>query len=187
MADYAEDYEEDEQEYEQEYEEGEEEGEEEGSGSKKKLLLVIGIVLVFLIGGAAGAYFAGLFDSLIEGGRKTEDTVGGSDYDTRDGAELFYKDFPDILTNLNEESKKKVGVRIKIVLELRNAEDLLRINLFLPKVHRDIQAFIKDQKVVELQGTEGMQRIREELLTRLNKVFAPSKIKDIYFKEMLVR
>ncbi len=188
MADYIEDYEKkDEPEYDEpEYDEEEyEEEEEEGDGNKKKLFLVIGIVLVFLIGGVAGAYFAGLFDSFLEGG--TGDAVGTSDYGTSDGAELFYKDFPEILINLNEKSQKKIGVRIKIVLQLRNGEDLLRIDPFIPKVHKDIQVFIQNQKAVNLKGTEGMQRIREELLTRLNRAFVPSKIKDIYFKEMLVR
>ena len=164
----------------------EDEGEE-GGGSKKKLFLIIGVVSVLLIGGVAGAYFTGLFDSLMGGDKKAEETTGEEEYDARDGAELIYKDFPDILTNLNDGRRKKIGVRIKIVLQLNNEEDFLRIDTLLPRVHDGIQAFIRDQKALDLQGTAGIQRIREELLTRLNKAFAPSKIKDIYFKEMLVR
>jgi flagellar FliL protein len=159
----------------------------EGGGSKKKLFLIIGVVSVLLIGGVAGAYFTGLFDSLMGGDKKAEETTGEEEYDARDGAELIYKDFPDILTNLNDGRQKKVGVRIKIVLQLNNEEDFLRIDTLLPRVHDGIQAFIRDQKALDLQGAAGIQRIREELLTRLNKAFAPSKIKDIYFKEMLVR
>jgi flagellar protein FliL len=180
----------DEEDYEDEEDESEDDegGEdEEGGGSKKKLFLIIGVVLVLLIGGVAGAYFAGLFDSLMGADKKTEDAAAGGDDDTRDGAELIYKDFPDILTNLNEGRRKKVGVRIKIVLQLNNAEDALRIDALLPRIHDGIQVYIRDQKAVDLQGAAGMQRIREELLTRLNRAFAPSKIKDLYFKDMLVQ
>jgi flagellar FliL protein len=172
---------------ESEDDDSEEDEDEEGGGSKKKLFLIIGVVSVLLIGGVAGAYFTGLFDSLMGGDKKAEETTGEEEYDARDGAELIYKDFPDILTNLNDGRRKKIGVRIKIVLQLNNEEDFLRIDTLLPRVHDGIQAFIRDQKAVDLQGAAGIQRIREELLTRLNKAFAPSKIQDIYFKEMLVR
>ncbi len=39
----------------------------------------------------------------------------------------------------------------------------------------------------DLKGSAGMYRLREELLTRVTLVAAPSKVSDILFKEMLVQ
>jgi flagellar protein FliL len=173
-----------------EQEDGDEDGDEdedgggEGGGSKKKLFIIIGIVVILLIGGGAGAYFAGLFDSSPD----TEKTAEGeAEAEGGEGAEIIYKEFPDILTNLNEGRRKKVGVRIKVVLELASEEESLRMDSIMPKVHDGIQVYIRAQKSEDLKGAAGMQRIREELLARLNKAFAPTKIRDLYFKEMLVR
>jgi flagellar protein FliL len=160
------------------------EGEEGGGGSRKKLFIIIGIVVILLIGGAAGAYFAGLFDS----SSSTEKSAGGEpESEGGEGVEVIYKEFPDILTNLNEGRRKKVGVRIKVVLELASEEESLRMDSIMPKVHDRIQVYIRAQKLEDLKGSAGIQRIREELLAMLNKAFAPTKIRDLYFKEMLVR
>ncbi|MBT3766783.1 MAG: hypothetical protein HOB79_13750 [Rhodospirillaceae bacterium] len=186
MADDDENDDEDESEDDDELEDGDEDedGEGGGGGSRKKLFIIIGIVVVLLIGGGAGAYFAGVFDSSPETGKSAD---GEAEAESGEGVEVIYKDFPDILTNLNEGRRKKVGVRIKVVLELGSEEESLRIDSILPKVHDSIQVFIRGQKSNDLKGAAGMQRIREELLTRLNKAFAPTKIRDLYFKEMLVK
>lgn len=174
----------DENDDEDESEEDEEDENGEGGGSRKKLFIIIGIVVVLLISGGVGAYFAGLFDSAEEVEKTAE---GEAEAEGGEGVEIIYKDFPDILTNLNEGRWKKVGVRINVVLELANEEQSLRLDAIIPKVHDGIQVYIRGQKPNDLKGAAGMQRIREELLARLNKAFAPTKIRDLYFKEMLVR
>ena len=155
----------------------------EGGGSRKKLFIIIGAVVVLLIGCGAGAYFAGLFDAE----EQTKESAWETNAEPVEGAERIYKEFPEILTNLNEGRRKKVGVRIKVVLELSSEEESLRLDVIIPKVHDSIQVFIRGQKSKDLKGSTGMQRIREELLRQLNKALSPSKIRDLYFKEMLVR
>ena len=59
---------------EEELDDDDEDGE--GAGSKKKLFIIIGVVVVLVIGGLAGAYFAGLFDSLLGSEKKTESMSG---------------------------------------------------------------------------------------------------------------
>lgn len=45
--------------------ESEGEGEDEGKGGKKKILLIVGLVLILAVGGGAGAYFLGYLDGLL--------------------------------------------------------------------------------------------------------------------------
>ena len=39
----------------------------------------------------------------------------------------------------------------------------------------------------DLQGSDGLQRLREELLLRAQKAASPTKIKDILFKVVQVQ
>jgi flagellar FliL protein len=42
-------------------------------------------------------------------------------------------------------------------------------------------------RVEDLQGSDGLQRLREELLLRAQKAAAPTVIKDILFKVVQVQ
>jgi flagellar FliL protein len=42
-------------------------------------------------------------------------------------------------------------------------------------------------RIEDLQGSAGLLRLREELLTRVNSSVKPAKVNDVLFKEMLVQ
>ncbi len=163
----------------------EEEGESPNKrGGKKKLLLFVALALFLVGGGAAGAYFTGLLEPLIA-------MLGGADEtateETTGPVEAVFFDLPEILVNLNTGGRKSTFLKIRVSLELENAEDVARIEAVMPRIIDNFQVYLRELRVEDLKGSAGMYRLREELLTRVTLAAAPSKVSDVLFKEMLVQ
>ncbi len=152
-------------------------------GGKKKLLLFVALAL-FLVGGAAAAYFSGLVQPLIA-------MLGGVDEtaaeETTGPVKVVFYDLPEILVNLNTGGRKSTFLKIRVSLELENAEDVARIEAVMPRIIDNFQVYLRELRVEDLKGSAGMYRLREELLTRVTLAAAPSKVSDVLFKEMLVQ
>lgn len=169
-------------------EDGDEDEEGEGSpkkqGSKTKLLLFVALALFLVVGGAATAYFTGLLEPLIA-------MLGGADEtaaeETAEPVEAVFFDLPEILVNLNTGGRKSTFLKIRVSLELENAEDVARIEAVMPRIIDNFQVYLRELRVEDLKGSAGMYRLREELLTRVILAAAPSKVSDVLFKEMLVQ
>ena len=169
---------------------GEDGDEEEGGesskrqGGKKKLLLFVALALFLVVGGAAAAYFTGLLEPLIA-------MLGGADEtaaeETTGPVEVVFFDLPEILVNLNTGRRKSTFLKIRVSLELENAEDVARIEAVMPRIIDNFQVYLRELRVEDLKGSAGMYRLREELLTRVTLAVAPSKVSDVLFKEMLVQ
>ena len=161
-------------------------GEEEPSegGGKKKLIIIIAIVLLLIIGGVAGAYFMGLLDPLLGGEEPTEEIDEGAP--AYSGDPVFFE-LEEILVNLNAGGGKTVFLKIRLSLELEKPGDVEKIGKVMPKIIDGFQAYLRELKVEDLEGSIGMYRLREELLIRVSAAAAPVKINDVLFKEILIQ
>ena len=163
-------------------EEEEEEAEAKPSGRRlpgKKLVLFIVAPIVLLLLAGAGAYFSGLFGSSSSG----EGEMSG------EGAmqpAIFY-DLPEMLVNLSSSRRGSSFLKISVSLEIESEADRKRIDDALPRIIDNFQIYLRELRIEDLSGSAGMQRLREELLLRVNAAVRPSVIKDVLFKEMLVQ
>ena len=170
---------------EEEVNEDEGEGESSGGGGKKKLIIIIAAVLLLLIGGVAGAYFMGLLDPLLGGGDEEVEEVDGNKTEYV-GDPIFF-DLEEIIVNLNVEGGKTVFLKMRISLELRAPGDVEKVEKSIPKVIDGFQAYLRELRVEDLEGSIGMYRLREELMRRAISSAAPAGIKNILFREMLIQ
>lgn len=168
-------------------------GDDESSeGGNKKLLIIIGVVLLLVVGGAAAVYFTGLMEPVVkmfaggDGGDKAAKPAEGGQVSSVQGESLFH-DLPEILVNLNTGGRKSSFLKIKVALELANANDLPHVEKFVPRVLDNFQVYLRELRIEDLKGSAGMYRLREELLTRVNAAVAPAKVNNVLFKEMLVQ
>jgi flagellar FliL protein len=169
-----------------------------GKGGKKKLILFIVLPLLLVIGAGAGAYFSGLLDGLLHKGASTEAPApeaakpkaekkeAGPEQPTEVQAAVFY-DLPEILVNLNSTGRKQNFLKIRVSLELESALDVGKIEAVMPRIIDNFQVYLRELRVDDLQGSAGMLRLREELMTRVNNAVKPAKVNDVLFKEMLVQ
>lgn len=159
---------------------GEGEGQEEPKPKSKLPLIIGGIVGLFLLC-AAGAYFMGVFGGGEEkpGAQAQEEKLLATD--------ITYYDFPQILVNLNEPGRKGKFLKLTIVFELGSPDDVPLIEKLEPRIIDQFQMYLRELRFEDLQGSEGVHRLREELLRRVNSEAGKDKVKDILFKNILVQ
>ena len=155
----------------------------EGGAPKKgkgKLLIIVGaaVLLLLIVGGGAAAYFMGLFGGKAhhEEAAKPAEPVAAT-----------YLPLPDLLVNLSSSGRRNNFVKLKITLELEKATDQERVKAMQPRIIDNFQTYLRDLRLEDLQGAQGLFRLREELLVRINAAVAPAKVTDILFQEMLVQ
>jgi flagellar FliL protein len=152
--------------------------------SGKKLILFVVLPLLLLFGAAAGLYFSGMLNPLI-------DKVKGGHADDAPKMErpamAVYYDLPDILVNLRTDSARPSFLKISVSLELERLEDRAAVERVMPRVIDTFQVYLRELRADQLQGSAGLIRLREELLSRINAAVKPARVKDVLFKEMLVQ
>jgi flagellar FliL protein len=147
---------------------------------KGKLLIIAGaggLVLLLAIGGAA-AYFMGMFGGKTAAKEAEKPAIPQV---------ATYVPLPDLLVNLSSTGKRNNFIKLKITLELEKPTDQDRVKTMQPRIVDNFQTYLRDLRLEDLQGAQGLFRLREELLVRINAAVAPAKVTDILFQEMLVQ
>ena len=93
----------------------------------------------------------------------------------------------ELTVNLASTGKRTSYLKLKLTLELGAPEDQDALPNMLPRVEDQFQVYLRGVRVEDIQGSDGLQRLREELLLRAQKAAAPAKIKDILFKVVQVQ
>lgn len=146
--------------------------------SGKQLVLFVILPAVALIIAGAVAFF------LLSGG---EDKPAESEVASGEKTELLFYDLPEMLVNLNTGGRKASYLKIKVALEIDRQSILLELEKKLPRVINEFQVYLRELRPEDLNGSAGMFRLKEELLTRVNTALYPTQVKDVLFKEMLVQ
>lgn len=153
----------------------------EGDAKKKKRKLIIvgvaGLVMLLAVGGGAAFFFGG-GEHAEEGGEGTEQAVEGKP---------VYFDLPQLLVNLNTGGKQTSFIKTTVTLELASETDVPIVQANLPRLIDNYNTLLREMRANDLYGSAGVYRLREEMLSRANKLLAPAKVKDVLFKELLVQ
>ena len=147
----------------------------------KKIVLFVVLPLLLLLGAGAGIYLSGVMDSLFGG-----DDGGGQAQAEWSGPSVYHE-MPTMLVNLNSGSRGNSFLKLSVALELRNEAGRERIDDVMPRVVDNFQVYLRELRVEDLQGSAGLQRLREELLLRVNTAVDDVEVRDVLFKEMLVQ
>ncbi|HXD44784.1 MAG TPA: flagellar basal body-associated protein FliL [Pseudolabrys sp.] len=145
--------------------------------SKKMIIMAAAAVLV-LGGGGAGGYFFFL------GGH------GAKEEKPKEAAAkpATFVDLPDVLVNLsNAGTDRTQYLKVKVVLELPEADLVERIKPLMPRVMDAFQTYLRELRPTDLDGSAGLYRLKEELTRRVNAVLAPNHITAVLFKEIVVQ
>ena len=155
-----------------------------GGGGKKKLLLIIAPLALLLIGGVA-AYGLGLFGG-IAGGAQPAEGEAPTEAAPEETTGFFYE-LPPMLVNLSSTGRKTSFLKITVALEVGSEADVPEIEAAMPRIIDNFQVYLRELRVEDLRGSQGIYRLREELLRRVNAAALHTEVRDILFKEMLVQ
>jgi flagellar FliL protein len=144
----------------------------------KKLVLFV-VLPALLLGGAGGG--AWWFLSAEPAEPSAEDEKKAAD------AKAVFYELPEMLVNLNSGGKQTNYLRIRVALELENVEQVAKLEAVLPRIVDYFQVYLRELRLEDLNGSAGMVRLKEELLTRVSAAAQGAKVNDVLFKEMLVQ
>jgi flagellar protein FliL len=172
------------------------EGEGAPKKSKKKMMIIGGAVAVLLIAAGAGAYFTGMIGGKGGEGEEAAQEHGGGEHgaaativgpDGKPMTKPIFYTLPDFLVNLNAQGKASSYLKATIVIELARQGDLPLVEANLPRISDAFTTYLRELRPGDLAGSAGIQRLREELVLRVNKVVTPVKVSDVLFKDIVVQ
>lgn len=142
----------------------------------KKVMIIAAAALLVLGGGGFGAM----------------KMMGGSKEHEEPKKEVVkpatFVDLPDVLVNLaNSGGDRTQYLKVKIVLELPDAELVPKIQPLMPRVMDAFQTYLRELRPTDLDGSAGLYRLKEELTRRVNVAVAPNKVTAVLFKEIVVQ
>ena len=162
--------------------------------NKKILFGAIGLVVILL---GAGGYFA------FAGGHKpaTEEMAAGEHGSAPAGEAggehgehaaphedvVQYVDLPDMTVNLASTAPKPQFLKVRVTLEVPSAAVSAQIQPLMPRIQDIFQVYLRELRATDIEGSAGIQRLKEELTRRVNQTVAPAEVTSILFKEMLVQ
>lgn len=152
--------------------------------SGKKLILFV-VLPVLLLGGGGIAF-------MMMGGDKDKAAADAKNAPPARTApaelpKTVFFDLPEMLVNLNSNTRRPTFLKIHVSLELTSDQDAEYVEKMSPRIVDNFQVYLRELRVDDLRGSAGIYRLREELLARINMAVRPAKVKDVLFKEVLVQ
>jgi flagellar FliL protein len=153
---------------------------------KMKLLVGAGTLVVLVLAG--GAYY---FLKPGPSPEKAEELAAVQNVQTAPAnlpaKEAAFFDIPDIIVNLQTPDMSQAYLKLSLSLELEKAELKASIEPVLPRVIDQFQSYLRELRVEDVRGSAGVMRLKEELLRRVNLAVAPTPVRDVLLKEMIVQ
>ena len=154
------------------------EGEELGAPKSKLKLIIIAVGVLAILGGGAVGYFL-LF------GKKADEHHAEAAPPPKPPA---FVEVPDLLVNLVGNPGDRVQyLKVKVVLEVKEEKQVEHIKPNLPRVSDIFQTYLRELRPVDLTGSAGLFRLKEELTRRVNNAVAPIQVSAVLFKEIVVQ
>lgn len=175
---------------------------ESGGLNAKKIILFFVLPLFILAGVGGGLYFTGKLDGLLGGGgggaeehadaghaKKKSDGHGGGHDDGHGGydAGAYFLEIPNMVVNLSGEDGQPRYLRLSVQLELSSLDDQHAVEAVMPRVVDQFQTYLRELRIRDLRGSQGIYRLQMELLSRVNAAAYPVEVKDVLFQEILIQ
>lgn len=147
--------------------------------SNLKLIIITVVGALILAGGGfcASVFFVKKNDKVAELIEETPPKI----------EEIVNVDFPEILVNLKGRDKKRRFLKAKFLFELAKAEDKPEVEKLTPRITDAFQVYLRELRIEDVEGPAGLDRVREEMLHRLNKITHPIKVHNILFHQFLIQ
>ncbi len=149
-------------------------------GKKLVLFIILPLLLIGTAGG--GIYASGLLDSLLG----IEEQDGELVAEAEMGPSVYYE-VPEMLVNLNTSGRRVGYLKISVSVEVGSEEDFPKLDAVLPRIVDDFQVYLRELRIEDLNGSAGLQRLREELFMRVSNAAAPTVVRDVLFRELLIQ
>jgi flagellar FliL protein len=145
--------------------------------SRRLLIMGAAGLIVLLVAGAALYFF--VFAGRGADAAKTQVAAA---------PESFIFNLPSMTVNLNDDGAAgDQFLKLTVALEVANEGVMKDIQPRMAKVIDAFQVYLRELRKSDLEGSEGIYRLKEELRRRVNVAIFPAQVDGILFKEILVQ
>ncbi len=171
--------------------------ENEGGVDAKKIILFVVLPLFALVAIGGGLYFTGMLDKFLGKGGEAEQhgeaeagghgkSSGGHGKKAEGTAGAYFLEIPNMTVNLSADGETRY-LRLSVQLELGSPGDVQEVEAVMPRVVDQFQTYLRELRVRDLRGSQGIYRLQMELLARVNAAAYPIEVKDVLFQEILIQ
>lgn len=139
----------------------------------KVLVLYIILPVLVLIGAGIGLYMSGIF-------------AGGEKEKVVEVTPPVFYDLPDFLVNLSGPPPQHY-LKLRVSLEVVNKDAVASLETVMPRVLDGFQTFLRELRPEDLEGSQGMLTLREELMRRISLATQQQLVSDVLFREIIVQ
>ncbi len=150
--------------------------------SKKMLMIAVPALVVVLAGAGAGTYFL-----VIKPHGADKNKIAKADEIPLTPPQVAFSDVPDILVNIQSNDGTPAYLKLSLSLEMDNDLAKAGMTALMPRMVDQFQAYLRELRLDDLKGSEGVLRLKEELLRRAGIAAAPYKVRDVLLKQMIVQ
>lgn len=162
------------------------------SGSKLVLIIIIILLVLILVGGGIAAYFL-LSDNAqppvnnapqAQARTNTQNRVTSRNSDLTQIGPVYPLD--QFIVNLLSQNGSRF-LKVKMDLELSDAKLTAELDKKKPLIRDIVIRTLTSKTYQEVSTGRGKEKLKDELVDRINSVLADGSIKNIYFTEFVVQ
>ncbi|MBA4249281.1 MAG: flagellar basal body protein FliL [Candidatus Puniceispirillum sp.] len=148
-----------------------------------KILVALSGIMFLMISSGVVVFFTPLKDHFFH--QKNSEDIAEQPVNV---LEISFLQLPEMIINLRQNAKGKSNIlKATFILELISPKDKDVIEHLKPIISDQLQTYLRELKIEDLEGASGIEKVRHELKTRVSSVIIPVKIRNILFKEFLVQ
>lgn len=150
-------------------------------GRRRTILVVIlPLLLLLLGGGGTAAYVMGM---VPPGSR-----IAGVAEEAALPADIVFVDLPDLLINLHGDGSRRMRfLKLATAVEVAGEEQAAMVRQLVPRILDSFHMYLRAVRPEELEGSQGVYRLKEELLVRTNEAIRPAQVRGVLIRELLVQ
>ena len=150
--------------------------------NKKILLIAVPALVLVLAGGGAAAYFF-----VIKPHGEAKNKIAKAEEIPLTPPQVAFSDVPDMLVNIQSNDGTPAYLKLSVSLEMDNDLAKAGMQALMPRLVDQFQSYLRELRLEDLKGSEGVLRLKEELLRRADVAAAPYKVRDVLLKQMIIQ
>lgn len=152
--------------------------------SNKSIFLIVAVLLVVTIGLAGGLFIMWSKLSSIEAQGNPAATSGAEQSQASALGPLF--SLETFIVNLADQEHSRY-LRVSMDLELVESSGTDELEARLVQVRDSILMILPSKRFADIASMEGKTALRDEIITKLNNLFAKNVVSNIFFTEFVVQ
>ena len=152
--------------------------------SNKLIFLLVSVLLIVTIGLAAGFFMMWSKLSSLNTQANASANPDGGQIQAATIGPLFSLDT--FIVNLADEARNRY-LRVTLDLELIEATDADKLAERLPQVRDSILMILPSKRFEDIASMEGKTALRDEIIAKLNSLYAKEVVSNIFFTEFVVQ